>query len=239
MELKKAYRNCDGFKPSTEATVLKCVEQLENVNDSKSLANSGFTESETNLFSYEDIDRCPDYNFGLIRGYHKELYEEKQSNDNELVLCCQTLDPETVRRMKRRNRILSYQVAGILCGAAFVFFGVTSLIVTFGLSFGESDKRLLSSLRNIPTLYLHVVAISGLSLLTLGTVTISLCLLLPIFVARIGGQEAPIFWCTTGDFYVKHAEKMAPNHFLYFDATRFADVVGNTDARKVQPELNN
>ena len=191
--------------------------------------------NQTNLFSYEDTE--PNYHFGLIRGYHREMYEE-QASSQQWFLCCQSLDRDTVSRIKRRNRVLSYQVTGILCGAVFVFFGISSLILTFIFSSDETKEYFWRSL-DIPTVYIHIIAIVGLTILTLGSALISLCLLVPTVVGRIHGQDAPRFWCTTGDLYIKHAEKMAPNQFLYFDAALYGNFVGDHNVKKVQPELTN
>jgi hypothetical protein len=191
---------------------------------------------QTNLFSYEDTN--PNYHFGLIRGYHREMYAEQEPGSQQSFLCCQTLDRETVNRMKRRNRVLSYQVTGILCGAVFVLCGLFSLIVTFIFSSDETRDYFWRSL-DVPSVYIHITAIVGLTILTLGSALISFCLLVPTVVGRFHGQDGKTFWCTTGDMYTKHAEKMAPNQFLYFDAAHYGNFVGDPNVKKVQPELKN
>lgn len=190
---------------------------------------------QTNLFSYEDTD-YPDYHFGLIRGYHREMYEEPRTR--QWFLCCQSVDTDTASRIRRRNRVLSYQLMGVLFGAIFVFFGITSLILTVVFSDDDAKEYLWSKL-DVPSRYIHVIAVAGLTVLALGSALISLCLLVPECVGRAHGHDAPRFWCTTGDLYVKHAEKMAPNQFLYFDAALYGDFVGNPNLKKVQPELKN
>ena len=228
-------KKCNGFP--TEIT-----EEKENQNEPTSQqypssipceAQYDARSYQTNLFSYEDAD--PDYHFGLIRGYHREMYSE-QSGSEQSLLCCQPLDRDTVNRIKRRNRVLSYQVTGILCGAVFVFFGIFFLVVTFIFSSDETKDYFWRSL-DIPTMYIHIIAIIGLTILTLGSALISVCLLVPAVVGRFHGQDLPTFWCTTGDMYIKKAEKMAPNQFLYFDAMHYGNFVGDPDVKKVQPEL--
>ena len=230
---------CSGFAKGAEQS--NDMEECESLNDPNSRLYPGTIPSENeafpyrvNLFSYEDMDHSPNYHFGLIRGYHRELYEEPQSQRR--FLCCQSLDRETVDRIKRRNRVLSYQITGILFGAVFVFFGIIALIVTFVVSSDESKDYFWHSLE-IPSMYVHIIAIIGLTVLSLGSAMISFCLLVPIFVGHIQRQDSPRFWCTTGDMYYKQAEKMAPNQFLYFDAAPYGKFVGNTDVRKIQPEL--
>lgn len=245
-------KKCNGFvkgiteDEDKETTITEeSCEQFESINEpnpqeypsSIPCQTQDDAPYQTNLFSYEDTEHHPNYHFGLIRGYHREMYEEQQPSSRQW-LCCQSLDQDTVRRIKRRNRVLSYQVSGILCGAVFVFFGITSLILTFIVSSDETKEYLWRSL-DIPSLYIHIIAIVGLTILTLGSALVSFCLLVPTCLGRIHGQDVPRFWCTTGDLYVKHAEKMAPSQFLYFDAALYGNFVGNPNVKKVQPELGN
>ena len=190
---------------------------------------------QTNLFSYEDAE-YPNYHFGLIRGYHREMYEEPSRR--EWFLCCQSVDRDTADRIRRKKRVFSYQLMGVLFGAIFVFFGITSLIVTIIFSDDEAREYLWHTL-DVPSKYIHVIAIVGLTVLALGSALISLCLLVPECIGRPHRHDAPRFWCTTGDLYIKHAEEVAPNQFLYFDATLYGDFVGHPDLKKVQPELKN
>ncbi|CAB3979662.1 Hypothetical predicted protein [Paramuricea clavata] len=222
-------KKCNGFvkgiteHEDKETTVTEeSCEQFESINESSPqeypssipCQTQDDAPYQTNLFSYEDTEHHPNYHFGLIRGYHREMYEEQQPSSQQWFLCCQSLDQDTVRRIKRRNRVLSYQVTD------------------------ETKEYLWRSL-DIPSLYIHIIAIVGLTILTLGSALVSFCLLVPTCLGRIHGQDVPRFWCTTGDLYVKHAEEMAPNQFLYFDAALYGNFVGNPNVKKVQPELGN
>lgn len=243
----EASKKCDKFDDAVTQYELTNCERFEGSNEETNsqeyscsmAAQMPYDESavyQSNLFSYEDSEYYHNYHFGLIRGYHREMYDENTREN--WFLCCQPLDRETVNRMKRRNRVLSCQVLGILFGAFFVFVGISSLVVSFLVSSDETKEYFWHSL-DVPTMYIHIIAIVGLTVLTLGSALISFCLLVPVCIRRIHGRNIPGFWCTTGDLYVKNVEQMSPNQFLYFDAALCRNFVGKAKVKKIQPEHTN
>lgn len=190
------------------------------------------------LIQFNEKEECTDYHFGLIRGYHNEMYEESKQSKYH-CLCCSWSEQDIAERLVRRNRILACQIVGVICGVAFVFIGLTSLIVSFIVSSDGARKYLWDSFQ-ISSAYIHVLAIVGLIVLTIGSAMVSLCLLVPLCIEQVHTQDVAGSWCTAGDVYVKNAEKnynFSANQFLYFDAALYRKLFGKAVVKKIQPEI--
>lgn len=193
------------------------------------------------LIQFNEKEECTDYHFGLIRGYHNEMYDGNKQK-NPLCLCCSWPEKETSRRIARKNRALMWQIFGVILGMAMSFIGLISLIVSFLVSSDGSRKYIWDSFK-ISTAQIHILAIVGLSVLTMGSALVSLCLLVPTCSGRrIYMQDTRgTSWCTCqGDLYIKHAEKtynLSANQFLYFDAAVFRGIFGKSMVKTIQPEI--
>lgn len=190
------------------------------------------------LIQFNENEECTDYHFGLIRGYHNEMYEgSKQSKYR--CLCCSCSEQNMSDRLVRRNRALACQIVGVIFGVAFVFIGLTSIIVSFIVSSDGARKYLWDSFQ-ISSAYIHVLALVGLTVLTMGSALVSLCLLVPVCIGRDHTQDVAGPWCTAGDVYVKNSEKsynLSADQFLYFDDALYRELFGKALVKKVQPEI--
>lgn len=193
-------------------------------------------EYQPTLIQLNDSEKCTDYHFGLIRGYHKEMYNENKQKQSTL---CGSWESDTSRRIRERNRVLSWQVAGVIFGGVFVFLGIIFILVSFMVSWYDARDYFWQSLE-VLSAYNRILAIAGLTVLSLGSALVSLCLLVPVCMERVHGQDVAGTWCTLGDFYVKSPERaynVVPNQFLYFDAAVFRKKFGKTKVKRVQPEI--
>ena len=243
-EIMEEAERCrsDGFPSKIEEDetqseeIMKRGEDISgtDVNNTQKLSNSADLENficsipyEEELFSHDDFQKC---NFGLIRGHHKDLHD-CQSQDR--FLCCQAIDEQRLICIKRRHTPYSYQVCGIVCGAVFLFLGLFSLFATYFFASNGTREDLWGSL-DISSIYIHAVAIFGLSAMAIGAAIVSLCLLVPFVVGRFHGNAGSSWFCR-GDLYVKNVQDMSPSQFLYFDCPLVGEFMGNTDVKKVQP----
>lgn len=195
---------------------------------------------QPSLIQFNDNEEYTDYHFGLIRGYHREMYDENKQQ--KWYLCC-SYDRETAKRITHRNSVLTWQIIGVVFGTVFVFFGLTSLLASVIISSDDTREYFLSSHEAPSATSLHILAIVGLTILTIGSALVSFCLLVPVCIGQMHLNDFAGFWCTAGDLYVKNADEksynVAPNQFLYFDAEHYRKIFGITQVKKIQPELKN
>ncbi|EDO35198.1 predicted protein [Nematostella vectensis] len=169
--------------------------------------------------------------FGLIRGYHRQMYDQPQHSSQH---CCDCTSQPKPASSSSPNW-------AIICGILLLILGVLSLLMGFLLP--PSPETLPQPRSEQPWLasFVDIFIISGLSVLCVGGLTVSCGLLLPL-LRRTREPHEESFKFHGSEIYVKQEEPFTksgnPIGAVNFGFHR--DVIpSDISLRKVQPELGN
>lgn len=174
--------------------------------------------------------------FGLIRGYHRQMY---QSVSQKRICCeCTTEDGVPMPSERRCNW-------GVACGCVLLIIGIIAILMGFLVPPKSSIRNAHAHLSpeqrqelNQINLFIDMFVISGLSVLSVGGLLISGALLLPLLRRRTEhNYDEPIRYFGN-EVYVK-TEDLPMNNSgkRSIDLGFHKDVVpADITLRKIQPE---
>ena len=143
--------------------------------------------------------------FGLIRGYHRQMYEAQ--SQGKTCCGCSDLHPS------KGPMICDGCNWGIVCGCVLLGIGVFAVLMGFMLPQKVRTGRIypddINNLENI-SIFVDIFVIFGLSVLSVGGLVVSFSLLWPFIKPRRQYEEDAVF-LLGGDVYVKAEEKTTNN----------------------------
>lgn len=184
---------------------------------------------------YHYPDRSYGPRFGLIRGYHKYLYDPRPQQEP----CCEC-PPSRARKTQSPDGCNW----GVAFGCILLIIGVLAILMGFLVPQKPSIARnthLTSEERHELSqinLFIDVFVITGLAVLSMGGLLISVALLLPLLRRRTEPfHDEPIKYFGS-EVYVKSEQlPMSKSGMPTINLGFHKDIVpGNVALRKIQPE---
>ncbi|XP_022808616.1 uncharacterized protein LOC111345599 [Stylophora pistillata] len=184
---------------------------------------------------YHYTDSSYGTRFGLIRGYHKHLYDPTPQHEP----CC-----ECAPLRARKSQSLDGCNWGVAFGCVLLIIGVIAILMGFLVpqkpSIGRNthltseERHELSQIN----LFIDVFVIAGLSVLSVGGLVISVALLMPLLRRRTEHfHDEPIRYFGS-EVYVKSEQlPMSKSGMPTINLGFHKDIVpGDVALRKIQPE---
>ena len=190
------------------------------------------TGAQAPYYYYPESSNRP--RLGLIRGYHRQMYEPIPQKGS----CCECAPENT-----RGPSSLEGCNWGVALGCVLLIIGVIAILMGFLVPQKPSTRHahLTSEERheiNQINLFIDVFVISGLSVLSVGGLLISVALLMPLFRRKAEhGYDEPIKYFGS-EVYVKAEDlPMNKSEKPSIDLGFHKDVVpADISLRKIQPE---